>query len=122
MVIYLFFDIYFFEKMTEEIRKQWIQRQVNQRQNQINYNIIHTMDYKQLLNHLRSKVSINKYKEWFKELDNSCLFIKEALKKYDKVAKVNCDDKLSVEIKKLNKVIQLNLECIKTLSEFFTTN
>jgi len=84
------------------------------------YERIRYMNYKELLKTLRSRKDINKYKKVFKDLQFSCLYIKEALVSYENIPQAKNDTRLIIEVKKLKNDVENNLTCIKTLSEFFT--
>ena len=83
------------------------------------YERIRSMDHKQLRNNLRPKRKINDYIEKFKKLNNSCLYIKEALQNYEKIPQVNKDISLLSNFKKLSNDAEIILQCIQNLSEFF---
>jgi formylmethanofuran dehydrogenase subunit B len=84
------------------------------------YEIIRNMDYNDLRNYLRPKKNIDIYAQLFKDLENSCLFIKDALKIYENIPQVKNDEKLFSAIKNLNSDTKYILIYIQTISKFFT--
>ena len=83
------------------------------------YKTIRNMNYIELRNYLRPKKNIDKYAQLFKELRNSCLYIKDALQIYKNIPQVEIDENLSCTINKLNTDTEYILIYISNLTEFF---